>query len=90
MHNALWDVAYMAEEKRGVKKVSRIGLDSKFWKTFLVVLAAFLTFAGPTYVVYVLQRLLDISFTVSVICGLFLFIAGLVLDWYLIKKKVVS
>jgi capsule polysaccharide export protein KpsE/RkpR len=80
----------MAEEKQKAKKVSRIGLDSRFWKTFIVVLAAFFTFAGPTYVIYVLRSFLDINFTVSVIFGFVLFVAGLTLDWYLIKNKVVS
>ncbi|MEM3577103.1 MAG: hypothetical protein QXX51_01425 [Candidatus Bathyarchaeia archaeon] len=82
----------MTEEEQKVKRSSaRIGgLNSKLWRTFLVVLAAFLTFAGPTYVVYVLQRLLDIGFAISVACGFVLFIAGLALFWYLIKNKFVS
>jgi hypothetical protein len=82
----------MTEEKHEVKRVSeRIGsLNSKLLKPTLVVLAAFLTFAGPTYVVYVLQSFLDISFTISVVCGFILFVAGLTLFWYLIKNKVIS
>ncbi|MEM2106039.1 MAG: hypothetical protein QXV21_06220 [Candidatus Bathyarchaeia archaeon] len=82
----------MTEEEQKSKMTSaRIGgLNSRFWKTFLVVLAAFLTFAGPTYVIYLLQRLLDISFAVSVAFGFVLFIAGLALFWYLIKNKIIS
>ncbi|MEM3596884.1 MAG: hypothetical protein QXJ53_01955 [Candidatus Bathyarchaeia archaeon] len=82
----------MTEEERKIKRVSTKvgGLNSKFWKTFLVVLAAFLTFAGPTYVVYLFQRILDMSFAISVACGFVLFIAGLTLFWYLIKNKIVS
>jgi len=82
----------MTEEKQEIKKASeRIGsLNSKLLKTTLVVLAAFLTFAGPTYVVYVLRSFLDISFTISVVCGFILFIVGLALFWYLIKNKVIS
>jgi len=81
----------MTEEKHEVKRASeRIGsLNSKLLKTTLVVLAALLTFAGPTYVVYVLS-FLDISFTISVVCGFILFVAGLTLFWYLIKNKVIS
>jgi len=82
----------MTEEKQEVKRASaRIGsLNSKLWKTTLVVLAAFLTFAGPTYVVYILQSFLDISFIISVVCGFILFVVGLALFWYLIKNKVIS
>jgi len=81
----------MTEEKRKSKRISfRPDLSSKFWKTLLVVLAAFLTFAGPTYVVYVLQNVLEINYAVSMVSGFALFIAGLVLVLYLIKNKVIS
>jgi len=69
---------------------ARLDLSSKFWKTILTVLAAFLTFAGPTYMVYVLVKILEIDYFVSITSGLVLFIAGLVLIWYLIKKKIIS
>jgi len=68
----------------------RLDLSSKFWKTLLTVLAAFLTFAGPTYVVYMLMNILKIGYFVSMISGIVLFIAGLVLIWFLIKKKIIS
>jgi hypothetical protein len=68
----------------------RLDLRSRFWKTFLIVLAAVLTFAGPTYVVYALTRILKIGYAVSMISGFALFVAGLVLVWYLIKNKVIS
>jgi hypothetical protein len=82
----------MSEEKEETKNKLRTGLDvtSKFWKTVLVVLAAFLTFAGPTYVIYVLLRILKIDYAISMITGFGLFIVGLALIWYLIKKKVIS
>jgi cytochrome c oxidase assembly factor CtaG len=78
----------MAKEK-GETSV-RLDLSSKFWKTLLTVLAAFLTFAGPTYMVYVLKNILKIDYIVSMISGIVLFIAGLVLVWFLIKKKIIS
>jgi len=79
------------EEQKGKRnQLPRLNLDSKFWKTFLFVVAAFLIFAGPTYVVYVLMNVLDISYVFSMISGFALFIVGLVLLWYLIKNKVVS
>jgi len=79
------------QEQKDKSKVSRrFDLNSKFWKTFLVILAAFLTFAGPTYVVYVLRDILEIGHVLSMISGFVLFMAGLVLIWYLIKNKVLS
>ena len=82
----------MNEKKQKSKsRISiRLALSSKFWKTFLVVLAVFLTFAGPTYVVYALLNVLKMNYFVSMISGFALFIAGLVLIWYLIKNKVIS
>ncbi len=68
----------------------RLDLSSRFWKTFLIVLAVFLTFAGPTYIVYALLNVLKIDYFVSMASGFALFIVGLVLIWYLIKRKVIS
>lgn len=76
------------------KKVDRwtattsLNLDSKFWKTFMIVLAAFLTFAGPTYVIYALVNILKIDYFASMASGIILFLVGLVLIWYLMKKKI--
>ena len=82
----------MSEEKEETKNRFHTGLDvnSKFWKTILVILAAFMTFAGPTYVVYVLIRILNIDYAISMITGFGLFVIGLALIWYLIKKKAIS
>jgi len=83
----------MTEQKQKNKgKISiSFDLNSKFWKTFLVVLAAFLTFAGPTYVVYVVfLKVLDMDYFTSMVSGFALFIAGLVLIWYLIRNKIIS
>ena len=82
----------MTEKKRESKrKISaRLDLSSKFWKTLLTVLAAFLTFAGPTYVVYVFINILKIDYFLSMISGIVLFMIGLVLIWYLIKNKIIS
>jgi len=82
----------MTEKKRESKgKISaRLDLSSKFWKTLLTVLAAVLTFAGPTYVVYVFINILKIDYFLSMISGVVLFLIGLVLIWYLIKNKIIS
>lgn len=80
----------MAEEKQESKTVEKIGSDSKLMKTFLVILAAFLTFAGPTFVVYALLNMLKMDYTISMASGFILFIVGLILIWYLIRKQTVS
>jgi hypothetical protein len=82
----------MNEEKQKSKSRVPIGLDlsSKFWKTFLIVLAVFLTFAGPTYVVYALLNVLKVNYFVSMSLGFALFIVGSVLIWYLIRRKIIS
>jgi len=80
----------MTGEKQESKTPSRLNLSSKFRKIFLVVVAAFLTFAGPTYVVYVLVNVLDFDYLLSMVSGLAFFIVGLVLIWYLIRNKVLS
>ncbi len=74
----------------GSKIINRLDLNSKFWKTFLTLLAALLTFAGPTYVVYALADILNIDYFVSMASGVILFLVGLVLMWYLIRKKIIS
>jgi len=80
----------MTEEKQKSKISAKFDLTSKFWKVFLTLLAAVLTFAGPTYIVYVLLDILKIDYAVSMVSGFVLFLAGLVLIWYLIKNKVIS
>ena len=69
---------------------AKIDLNSKFWKTFFILLAAFLMFVGPTYVVYVLINVLNMEYMLSMASGGILFIVGLTLLWYLVKNKVIS
>lgn len=78
------------ENKKDSSGKSKLDLSSNFWKAFLTLLAALLTFAGPTYVVLVLLNVLEINYAVSMVTGFILFIAGLALIWYLIKKKIIS
>ena len=76
--------------KKKAETYTRLDLSSKFWKTVLTVLAAFLTFAGPTYMVYIFINIMKIDYFVSITSGIVLFIAGLALIWYLIRKKIIS
>jgi uncharacterized membrane-anchored protein len=71
------------------KSSSRFDLSSKFWRTVLVIVAALLVFAGPTYVPYLLANHLKVNYAASVILGLVLFLVGLALIWYLVRKKVI-
>ena len=64
-------------------------LSSKFWRIFLVIVAALLIFAGPTYVPYLLVDILKVNFAASIISGLVLLMIGLMLMWYLIRKKII-
>ena len=77
----------MTEEKLENKSTNR--LDSKFMRVIWVIFAALFTFGGP-YLVYVLSHLLDINFFASMAAGSVLFIVGLILIWYLIKKRIIT
>ena len=75
----------MAENER----FGMIDIDSKFWRTSLLIVAVLLIFAGPTYVPYVLNGILHMDYVASVLAGLVLLVLGLVLLWFLIRKKVI-
>jgi hypothetical protein len=78
-------------EKLGAgKKSSGFDLNSKFWKTFLVLLAMGLMFVGPTYAVLALWKVLDLDYTLSMVSGFSLFVVGLALLLFLINRKVIS
>jgi capsule polysaccharide export protein KpsE/RkpR len=70
--------------------VGRFDVSSKFWRVFLVIVAVFLIFAGPTYVSYLLFNVLNVNYVASVVSGFALFIAGLFLMWFLIRKKIIT
>ncbi len=72
------------------KKSFGFDLNSKFWKTFLTLLAMGLMFAGPTYAVLALWRVLDLDYALSVVSGFSLFVVGFALLLFLIKRKVIS
>jgi hypothetical protein len=64
-------------------------VSSKFWRTFLVIVAALLIFAGPTYVPYLLLDILKVNYVASIVSGFVLLIIGLVLMWFLVRKKII-
>ena len=70
--------------------VGKFDVSSKFWRVFLVIVAVFLIFAGPTYFSYLLFEILNVNYVASMVLGFVLFIAGLLLMWFLIRKKIVT
>ena len=62
-----WNVASMTKEQHEDKRVS--WMDSRLWRTLLVIVAAFLTFVGPTYFVYAAVHALDLNFAISMASG---------------------
>jgi len=72
------------------KSIGMFDLSSKFMRVFLVIVAAFLVFVGPTYVPYVLVNVLNVNYVASMVFGVALLIIGLALMWYLIRKKIIE
>lgn len=58
----------------------------KFLKATLTLLAAFLMFAGPTYLLYILQKL-GVSHVLLVLFALASFTAGVILVFHLTKEE---
>lgn len=70
--------------------MSLFDMDSKFMKILLVLTTVFLIFVGPTYVSYVLAKVLNLNYFIVVITGSILFLSGLFLMYFLIKNKIIS
>ena len=66
------------------------GIESKFNRIILTIVAAVLIFVGPTYVPYLLSDSLKLDYIVSILVGAVLFIVGLVMLFYLIRKKIIT
>jgi uncharacterized membrane protein len=66
------------------------GIESKFMKVVLTIVAVFLIFVGPTYIPYLLSDILHVDYVASIVVGAVLFIVGLGLLVYLIRKKVIE
>jgi hypothetical protein len=72
------------------EKVQVSGIDSKFMKVALTIVAVFLVFVGPTYIPYLLSNVLKVDYIASIAVGAVLFIVGLVMVIYLIRKKIIE
>jgi hypothetical protein len=65
-------------------------LDSKFWRIMLIIIAVFLVFIGPTYIPFLLSDVLKVDYIASIVIGGVLFILGLIVILFLIRKKVIT
>lgn len=67
-----------------------LDMESKFWRTTLLLVSVVLIFAGPTYVPYLMADIAHIDYIASVVVGIVLLAVGLVLMWFLVRKKVIT
>jgi len=65
-------------------------ITSKVGKTLLTIIAVFLIFAGPTYIIYGLTVVLKVNTVASFATGFVLFIVGLVMMRFLVQKKIIT
>jgi len=72
------------------EEIQASGMESKFNKIVLTILAMLLIFVGPTYIPYILSGVLSINYFASIGIGVALFIMGLGMLIYLIRKKVIT
>lgn len=64
--------------------------DSKIVNILLVLTVAFLIFAGPTYVSFLLSEFLNLDYLVTLAVGFSLFLLGLLLLYFLVKNKIIT
>jgi hypothetical protein len=76
--------------KENNENVQVSSIDSKFTKVVLTVVAVFLIFVGPTYIPYLMSDILKADYIGSVVVGGLLFIVGLGMLVFLIRKKVIE
>ena len=79
----------MMTEGEETGKSGMIDLESKFWRTTLLIVSVVLIFAGPTNVPYMLNGILNLDYIASIVTGIVLLTVGLLMMWYLIRKKVI-
>lgn len=73
-----------------VENMEVSGIESKFTKVALTIVAVLLLFVGPTYIPYLMSEVAKIDYFASIGVGALLFIVGLVMLVYLIRKKVIT
>jgi len=74
-----------AKNKRTeLEKSKKIKLNATQYKTIWMLVAVFLIFIGPTYIVYLFYDVLGVDYLVSMLTGFILFSLGLII---LVKNK---
>jgi cytochrome c biogenesis protein CcdA len=76
-------------EKNENKNIGVFDTSSKFMRTLLIIVAALLIFAGPTYLIYVMTNFLKVNQFASMISGLAMLVVGLLLLGFLVRKKII-
>jgi hypothetical protein len=80
----------MATMTENNENIQVSGIESKFMKVAMTIVAVFLMFIGPTYIPFLLSDVLKIDYIASIGLGAVLFILGLVVLIYLVRKKVIE
>jgi len=76
------------EPEEAVQQPKTGMLESKFWRTIIVIIAGILVFGGA-YLAYLMINVLNLDYAVGMASGLILFIIGLILIIYLVRKKAI-
>ncbi len=64
--------------------------ESRVLKMVLILLSILLIFVGPTYIPYLMIHHLYLDFAASMIFGLALFVVGIVMMAFLVRKNIVN
>jgi hypothetical protein len=80
----------MATMTEDYENVQVSGFESKFVKVAMTIVAVFLIFIGPTYIPFLMSDVLKADYIASIGLGAVLFIVGLAVLVYLIRKKVIQ
>ena len=76
------------EPEEAVQQPKTGMLESKFWRTIIVIIAGILVFGGA-YLAYLMINVLNLDYAVGMASGLILFIIGLILIIYLVRKQAI-
>jgi flagellar basal body-associated protein FliL len=72
------------------ENVQPSGLDSKFMKVAMTIVSVLLMFGGASYVPYLLSDIIHVDYVASNVVGILLFVVGLGMIVFLIRKKVIE
>jgi hypothetical protein len=64
--------------------------ESKFTKAMLLIVSVFLIFVGPTYIPYLIADLAHAGAVAAGVVGFLLFLAGIGLLVFVLRKKIVT